>query len=177
MKIKAVVFLTVSIFLFSGCVSVRREVSGFPPFLEAEDEKYKRANVDYAVIEKEKFFWPVEGRVISYFGEKRGFVSNEGIDIQSKGEEVVKASLGGEVVFCGFLRGYRKVVITKHPEGMYCVYANLSETFVKKGDWIRKREPLGRVGVDLRKGVYLLHFEIRKGYKAQDPLLLSLIHI
>ncbi|OQX80920.1 MAG: hypothetical protein B6D56_03750 [Candidatus Omnitrophica bacterium 4484_70.1] len=171
-------FLLVLLFV-NGCVSFKREKSLNYSYLDSNISTHQKQELttsslpQYKELEKGQgkgLSWPVKGKIITYFGQG-GRDKNKGVDIQTAGEEVVRASLEGKVVFADFLRGYRKTIITEHPEGIYCVYANLSTVFVKRGDYIEKGRRLGKVGTDLRRGVHLLHFEVRKGYHPENPML------
>lgn len=116
------------------------------------------------------FLWPTKGKIVTYFGEKINNKLIKGIQIQTKENTVVKSSAKGKVTFNNYLKGYGNTIIVKHPSNLFTIYANLSESFVKENDYVKKGEVIGKTGKDLRKGVYLLHFELRKNHKAENPL-------
>ena len=114
------------------------------------------------------FLWPVKGKVISYFGTVQNNRINKGIDIQSPAENIT-ASSSGKVTFCDYLKGYGRAIIVEHPNGISTVYAgDLQEAVrlddrVTAGSLIARRAPASGSHT-------LMHFEVRRGYKSQNPL-------
>jgi murein DD-endopeptidase MepM/ murein hydrolase activator NlpD len=119
----------------------------------------------------EDFIWPVKGRVIAGFGTNYHNLINKGLNIQAMPGENVLATRRGRVVFyAGHFGNFGKTVIIDHGDGLRSVYSRISEALVSVGDSIEKGAIIGRVGTGPRdKNVYL-HFEIRKGSLAQNPL-------
>lgn len=123
------------------------------------------------VAKSEKgYVWPVKGRVVSYFGSKKDYVNNKGIDIEAEDGQVVIASRSGKVVFCDEnVKGMGKVVIIEHSDGYSTLYANNSANLVRSGDHVKQSEPIARAGSTGRAKRPILHFQIRKGHKPQNP--------
>lgn len=116
------------------------------------------------------YVWPVKGRIISYFGSKKDFVNNKGIDIEAEDGQVVIAARSGKVVFCDEnVKGLGKVVIMEHSDGYSTLYANNSANLVKSGDYVKQGEPIARAGSTGRARSPVLHFQIRKGHEPQNP--------
>ncbi|HIE41331.1 MAG TPA: LysM peptidoglycan-binding domain-containing protein [Candidatus Aenigmarchaeota archaeon] len=115
------------------------------------------------------FRWPLEGRVINFFGENINNVINQGINIMSGSNQEVKAAEDGYVIFCDYLKGWGLTIILKHPHNFYTVYANLREIFFKKSSFVEKGEVIAKAS-STKNGYYILHFEIRDKYLPQDPL-------
>jgi len=118
------------------------------------------------VLERE-FIWPVEGQVISGFGShtKRG--ENKGIDIKATEDYTVRAVKSGIVCFAGeHIKSYGKVIIIDHGGNLYSLYAYNSKIFVKKGDYVRQGQSIA----ELDPQDPILHFELRQGHHAIDPL-------
>jgi murein DD-endopeptidase MepM/ murein hydrolase activator NlpD len=65
---------------------------------------------------------------------------------------------------------FGKTIILEHPEGISSVYARNSEVYVKVGDTVAKGAVLARVGSGGKDSRKYLHFEIRKGHIAKNPL-------
>lgn len=116
------------------------------------------------------FIWPAKGKVIVLFKQKNDGVSSKGIDIQTDIPKDVVASRKGSVSFAGTLTGYGKTVIINHEDEYSSVYGCNSEIFVKNGDMVSQGFLIAKTGDPLKKGVSILHFEIRKKHKAQNPL-------
>ncbi len=111
--------------------------------------------------------WPVRGKIIKPFS-LAGKV-NKGIDIQSKAGTAVKASASGKVVYAGGnLRGYGKLVIIKHDEHFLSAYGNNRKLKVKEGDQVSQGQVISEVGMTAEE-VEMLHFEIRRDGKPEDP--------
>lgn len=108
-----------------------------------------------------KLLWPLAGAVVRGYGAEGG----KGIDIAARGGERVKASAGGQVNYAGLpARAYGTMVILDHGGEFYTVYSNMSALIVKTGEKISAGQVLGSAGD-------YLHFEVRKGIGAVDPLL------
>lgn len=117
------------------------------------------------------FLFPVQGRIEHYFGEVIDNKINNGIKIRPEGDAAVCAVGEGKVVFYNYLKGYGNTLIIEHADGFSTVYANLSEVPCNKGDTVRQGQSIGIVAENSSDNNALLHFEVRKGFKADDPLL------
>ena len=118
-----------------------------------------------------QFRWPVRGRVISTYGSKPGGARNEGINIAVPQGTSVKASEAGVVAYAGNeLKGYGNLVLIRHEGGWVTAYAHNSELLVKRGDAVRRGQMIARAGQTGSVNSPQLHFEIRKGASAVDPL-------
>ena len=116
------------------------------------------------------FLFPVQGEITYYFGEVINKKINKGITIKTKENACVHPSKRGKVVFCDYIRGYGNTVIIEHANNISTVYANLADSSVKRGDSVSQDHLLGHVAVDAKTNVAILHFEVRTGYRAADPL-------
>ncbi|MDF1734237.1 MAG: M23 family metallopeptidase [Minwuia sp.] len=115
--------------------------------------------------------WPVAGQVISRFGPKAGGLHNDGINIRAPRGTPVHAMTGGEVVYAGNeLRGFGNLVLIRHSGGLTTAYAHLDRIAVQRGDRIRRGQAIATVGSTGGVDPAQLHFEIRKGRKAIDPV-------
>jgi len=115
-----------------------------------------------------KWYWPVKGKVVSGFSLK-GDV-NKGLDIEGGNGQAVASAAAGTVVYAGGgLRGYGKLVIVKHSDHFLSAYGNNSDILVKEGDQVRHGKKIARLGSN-GSGKEVLHFEIRRDGKPEDPL-------
>lgn len=114
------------------------------------------------------FIWPIKGKIISHFGERKGLRGNKGIDIQAKEGDPLYAARSGKVVFADYLSGYAYTLILDHADGLYSVYAQNSKLMAKLDDVIAQGAPIACVGKN--SGSSYLHFEIRKKSTADNPL-------
>lgn len=119
--------------------------------------------------ERGKFAWPVEGEISSLFGMRHGR-RHDGLDISAKIGTPVYAAADGEVVYAKKMRGYGNLVLLKHADDFFTVYAHNSVNLVKLGAKVRKGQLVSRIGRTGRATGPHLHFEVREGAKARNPL-------
>jgi murein DD-endopeptidase MepM/ murein hydrolase activator NlpD len=94
---------------------------------------------------------------------------NTGIDIGANNGQKVGCVADGTVAYNGTMRGFGSFVIVDH-NGYYSTYAHLENIFVKNGDVVKRGTQLGTVGAGSDFDESKLHFEIRKGTEALNPL-------
>jgi lipoprotein NlpD len=108
-----------------------------------------------------KFAWPLKGKIVAAFAEPR----QKGIDIAGKTGEPVNAAAPGRVTYVGSgIPGLGKLVVIKHDQGYITVYANNKDILVKEQQNVTRGQKIAELGEKL-------HFQIRKGAVAVDPLL------
>jgi lipoprotein NlpD len=119
---------------------------------------------------KGRLLWPVKGKVTSPFG-RRGSRMHDGIDIPAKEGTPIHAAAAGTVVYADHrLSGYGKLVIIRHSRNLFTAYAHNQRNLVQKGARVRRGEVIARVGHTGRTSGAHLHFEVRHGSTAVDPL-------
>ncbi len=122
---------------------------------------------------KSKFPWPVSGFISQKFGRQmhpvlKGIeIKNDGINIQTKQNEPVRAIFSGEVRQVAFIRGLGSIVILSHGD-YYTVYTGVKDVFVKKGQKVSTGEEIARV-LSSAEGISELRFQVRKNIEALDP--------
>lgn len=120
---------------------------------------------------KNKFEWPVKGRVISPFGAIGKGRNNDGINIKAPLGTDVKAADAGTVAYAGNeLKGFGNLILIRHNDGWITAYAHNDRLVVKKGQKVRKGEKIATVGSTGGVNSPQLHFEIRCGKKPLNPL-------
>lgn len=121
-------------------------------------------------VRRDRFLWPVDGKVISNFGMRNGS-KHGGIDIKAPEGAPVKAADTGVVVYLDSdMRGYGKIVILKHEDEFFTVYAHNRDNLVKMGDTIEKGQQIATVGSTGNASTSHLHFEVRNGKTVRNPL-------
>jgi len=125
---------------------------------------------DLEGIAGEGLLWPASGSVSSTFGP-RGNAHHDGIDISAPEGAPIRAALDGTVAYVGSLRGYGKVVILSHDDGLTTVYAHNSKNLVTGGTRVRRGTVIASVGQTGRTTGPNLHFEVRKDNRARDPMV------
>lgn len=117
------------------------------------------------------YIWPVDGKVIAKFGPAKDNLRNDGINIAAPVGAPVKASGDGVVAYAGNeLRGFGNMILLRHADGWVTAYAHNSSLLVSKGDTVRRGQAIARVGSSGSVDTPQLHFELRQGTKAVDPL-------
>lgn len=114
---------------------------------------------------------PIEGRVISGFGPKDGGLHNDGINIRAPKGTPVRAAQNGVVVYTGDdLAGYGNLILVRHQNGMMTAYAHLDKTLIRRGVTVKQGQSIGTVGSSGQVDSPQLHFEIRRGSTALNPV-------
>jgi lipoprotein NlpD len=112
------------------------------------------------------FVWPAKGKLLAGFSEPR----SKGIDIDGRLGDPVVAAAAGRVTYIGSgIPGLGKLVVIKHDNGFITVYAHNRDILVKEQQSVARGQKIAELGssdADRPK----LHFQIRKGSAAVDPL-------
>ena len=119
--------------------------------------------------------WPVTGRIVGAFGYQKNprfgtATYNSGIDIAAAFGTPIAAVSKARVDYVSWLDGYGKCAILNHGGGYYTLYAHASEIIVAVGKQVEAGEVIGRVGDTGSTIGTALHFEIRSGKTALNPL-------
>jgi murein DD-endopeptidase MepM/ murein hydrolase activator NlpD len=115
--------------------------------------------------------WPVKGKVISNFGNKPNGLKNEGINIAVPEGTDIRAADGGVVAYAGNeLKGYGNLVLIRHQGGYVTAYAHAKSLNVKRGDTVKRGDIIAKAGQTGAVSSPQVHFEVRKGATALDPL-------
>lgn len=118
-----------------------------------------------------KFLWPVRGKVVSGFGAKGGGLYNDGINIAAENGAFVRAAENGIVAYAGNeLRGYGNLLLIRHADGWISAYAHNGEFLVRRGQVVKRGQTIAKVGNTGAVAQPQLHFELRRGRKAVDPI-------
>ncbi|MEO8026409.1 MAG: M23 family metallopeptidase [Bryobacteraceae bacterium] len=118
--------------------------------------------------------WPVNGRLLSNFGERTDPFSGDGafhtgVDISALMGTSVKAAADGVVYFAEYSGRYGKLIEVDHGNGVRTRYAHLSQISVVPGQEVRKGDIIGKSGATGRVTSPHLHFEVRLGSIAVNP--------
>jgi lipoprotein NlpD len=121
--------------------------------------------------DKGRFIWPVQGRIISKFGEQPNRMQFNGIRIAATQGSVILAAARGSVIYSDYVKGYGETIIIEHDDNYATVYTNLDTRTVTKKQSVKQGDRIAFLGrADNQEEPYL-HFEIRQKYKALDPML------
>ena len=107
-----------------------------------------------------KWTSPIKGKIFYAYDPIKNV---NGIGIFSNGD--VYSIDGGKVVYSGDgLKAYGNMVILKHNDDFLSIYAKLASVNVKEGQFIQKKQLIGKTGFIIKNKTGL-HFEIR--YKGE----------
>jgi septal ring factor EnvC (AmiA/AmiB activator) len=118
--------------------------------------------------------WPVGGTLLYRFGRAAGANRTvtrwNGIGIAAAEGTPVHAVAPGDVVVAEQIGTYGLTVIVQHGAGDYSVYGSLARADVRRGAAVAKGQTVGTVGAADPDLPAHLHFEVRPGGRAVDPL-------
>jgi murein DD-endopeptidase MepM/ murein hydrolase activator NlpD len=117
------------------------------------------------------FIWPVKGKLLNKFGAQ-GQKVYKGIEIAVPSGTPVEAAASGKVIYSGnAIPGYGNLVILEHSDSFFSVYGYNQKNLVKMNDHVGQGEKIALSGAPPSGQSARLHFEIRKGKSAVDPIL------
>src|SRR6202051_368361 len=110
--------------------------------------------------------WPLEGPVTGSFGERTDPFNGEGafhqgIDISASYGQPVIAPADGVVMFADFLGGYGRAIALDHGHGITTRYGHLASYAVVPGQYVRRGDTIGYVGLSGRSTGPHLHYSVR----------------
>ncbi|MFH1459590.1 MAG: LysM peptidoglycan-binding domain-containing M23 family metallopeptidase [Candidatus Omnitrophota bacterium] len=139
-----------------------------PDYLRKKQKDQKIYNLSGKIT----FIWPYKGEIVSCFNQSKLNVKNPGIDLAAKEGSSIAAACDGIVIFTSEnMRGYGKAIIIQHAENFTTVYTQNKKNLVKKGEYVKKGQVIAKAGSTGRTSRCLVHFELRKNNKPQNPLL------
>lgn len=113
---------------------------------------------------------PHDGKVLYGFSKRADGGGHDGIDIDVKVGDMVRASASGTVVFADEEKTrFGRQVLIDHGNGWQTSYGHLSRITVKKGDVVKVGERIGLAGDAGKATKPELHFEIRHDGEDIDP--------
>jgi murein DD-endopeptidase MepM/ murein hydrolase activator NlpD len=101
---------------------------------------------------------------------RRGRSFHEGLDIDGRKGQTVRAAAAGLVLKVGEEGKYGKLVVIDHGGGITTLYAHVSRILVRPGARVARHDPIAEVGRTGNASGHHLHFEIRLDGRPIDPL-------
>ena len=115
------------------------------------------------------FIWPVQGTLVSPYGQRWGKL-HSGLDIAAPAGTPIAASASGQVVYAGAMSGYGLIVVIQHGGGVATAYAHNSSISVSVGQSVAQGQTIAAVGCTGHCFGDHVHFEVRVGGSAVDPM-------
>ena len=94
---------------------------------------------------------------------------HHGIDMAGTWQEEVRAPADGYISFSGRNGSFGKSIKIVHKHGVTTLYGHLHRLKVKKGDFVKEGEIIGRMGSTGRAVGAHLHYEIKVNKKSVNP--------
>jgi murein DD-endopeptidase MepM/ murein hydrolase activator NlpD len=118
-----------------------------------------------------RFSWPLRGKLLAGFGSAGKGLHNDGINIAAPMGSQVRAADNGVVAYAGNeLKGFGNLLLIKHADGFTTAYAHNDKLLVARGDEVKQGQVIAAVGRTGNVDSPQLHFEVRRGTQALDPL-------
>ena len=137
-----------------------------------------RLNLYRIAAEKAPFASPLKSsfRFTSQFGYRRdpktgGRRMHSGVDFAAGMGTPLYATADGVVTHSGWMSGYGRLVKIKHEFGIETRYAHMSKLRVKVGQRVSRGQHIGDMGASGRVTGTHLHYEVRVGGKAVNPMI------
>lgn len=135
-------------------------------------------NLYRIAAQKAPFASPVKNafRFTSQFGFRRdpktgGRRMHKGVDFAASNGTPLYATADGVVIHAGWSSGYGRLVKIQHEFGIETRYAHMSKLRVKVGQRVSRGERIGDMGASGRVTGVHLHYEVRVGGKAVNPMI------
>ncbi|MEO0371675.1 MAG: M23 family metallopeptidase [Pseudomonadota bacterium] len=135
-------------------------------------DELDRLNIYRIAAQQAPFAMPVKGsfRFTSGFGMRWGRM-HSGTDFAAKHGSPIYATADGIVTEAEWKGGYGRMVTIQHEFGIETRYAHLSRIRVREGQRVSRGDRIGDMGNTGRSTGTHLHYEIRVGKKAINPMI------
>lgn len=119
-----------------------------------------------------KLRWPLRGKIVRSFSSQAKAGGGKGIEVAVRAGSSVVAAEAGKVIYSGDgVNGYGFLIILQHENDFFTVYGFNRKNVVRQGDFVSKGEQIALSGTPPSGGQPRLHFEVRKGKQAVNPIL------
>ncbi len=140
-------------------LSTRKQKDGFESLLQYLENQRNLLASTPAIC-------PTQGWITSRFGYRTSPFTglkefHKGLDIATSKGATVIATADGTVSFVGKKGFLGEVVVVDHGHGMITRYAHLEKPIAKSGDFVKRGDKIGQVGITGRTTGPHLHYNIR----------------
>ncbi|MBI2682476.1 MAG: M23 family metallopeptidase [Acidobacteriales bacterium] len=118
--------------------------------------------------------WPVQGRIMSSFGERSDPLNGEGafhrgVDISGDYGQSIVATADGVVEYADFRSGYGRTVVLNHGYGVTTLYGHMSSFAVTEGQRVSRGDVIGYIGMSGKATGPHVHYEVHINDTAVNP--------
>lgn len=118
--------------------------------------------------------WPASGRITSEYGMRihpfDGYPSmHEGVDVANQYGTPIRAPANGVVYFAGYSGRFGNLLILDHGYQYKTYYGHLRTILVRDGQFIKRGDLIGYMGMTGMATGPHLHYEVRVGEKNVNP--------
>ncbi len=123
---------------------------------------------------KGKLPWPVQGKIISRFGNQKNrklntITENVGIEIQAPMGTPIITVLDGVISTITYIRGHGNIIIVDHGGGFSTVYAQIENIQVNENEYIQAGDRLAKIASNGKSKNGKLHFEVWGNQQKLNP--------
>ena len=150
-----------------GASSVRKQ----PKVKKSKPVMTQPKVVKTKATQVKKLQWPLRGKIVRSFTPQAKAGGGKGIEIAVRAGSDVTAAEAGKVIYSGDgVNGYSFLIILQHENDLFTVYGFNRENLVRQGDFVSQGERIALSGIPPAGGKPRLHFEVRKGKLAVNPI-------
>ncbi len=156
----------------SGLDKQRQEIEGVLKALAEEitDIPLPQSHLPFAQM-RGKMPWPVAGKRLNNYGAPRqgSAIKWQGVQIDAREGDAVKAIHNGRVVYADWLRGSGLLLIIDHGGDYLSLYAHNQSLLRGEGEWVKAGDAIATVCSSGGRKQDGLYFEIRHRGKPTNP--------
>lgn len=109
--------------------------------------------------------------MLNHYGSPGDGTYNDGINIAAPRGTPVRAADNGVVVYVGNeLKNFGNLLLIRHANNLLTAYAHHETILVRRGEMVKRGQVVGTVGTSGSVNMPQLHFEVREGVKAVNPV-------
>lgn len=145
--------------------------SSIDSLLRAEFEEANQYRINPAQTQRNtqsvNFFTPLSGTVVEEFNPTEG---HYGVDVESTGSQLIKATLDGTVIYASWTLDYGYIIGIQHESNYLSSYRHNATLLKKEGDFVKAGEAIAILGAsgELTDSP-VLHFELWHDGTAMNP--------
>ncbi|MCU1311948.1 MAG: peptidase [Candidatus Angelobacter sp.] len=129
---------------------------------------------DWMKLASAPSLWPLQGRIMSSFGERTDPFNGEGafhrgVDISGGYGQAIIAPADGVIEEAGTRNGYGKTITINHGHGYNTLFGHMSGFAVTVGQHVQRGDVIGYVGLSGRSTGPHVHYEVHINDVAVNP--------